>query len=419
MGAMLSILRSDETDSCWDFLPNRGPSNKLPEDDILLDFFQAQPTEADKKVYDIAETLLENSQKILRDLESYQASKQAIAQALKDQTPKSEWDCWVKLQPCILKLKDFYDYSVRVNEVLMQIFDVIWPDSRSSNFTNIAEEILNKHQALIKQFAKILEFVLEFDEHKMNKEGIQNDFSYYRRIMLKMQQGKRSRKSTVTSGQLKPDDIAYQKKLLEGEGEVLGVDDMEKAMPTKDIAYSISFYFAHATPMLHTASNCLKEFVKARPEFKERMASANSNEVDRQKGVPGATLNCLKVMAKFCQTILERRVELEQKGINHNEVFVMRVLIGVIILFDHACETGVFAKSSGIDVAACVKAMMSNPEPSESMQKARKSLLKAIQYTTIHWKDKTTPKKTIAVIEAAAAVFEPSEAEAGPMEAEP
>merc|ERR1711962_1271352 len=116
MGAMLAILRSDD-DGFWDCFPNKGPSNKLPEDDFLLDFFKAQPQDENKQVYDEAQTLLEKSQQILRDLEGYQASKTAIAQALKEQTPKSEWECWVKLQPCILKLKEFYDYSVSVNEI--------------------------------------------------------------------------------------------------------------------------------------------------------------------------------------------------------------------------------------------------------------------------------------------------------------
>merc|ERR1712029_792359 len=132
------------------------------------------------------------------------------------------------------------------------------------------------------------------------------------------------------------------------------------------------------------------------------VSSSPQTEMDRQKGVPGATLNCLKVMAKICLTLLERRAEMQQTGNGPDEVLVMRVLIGVIILFDHASETGVFVKSSGIDVAACVKALMDNPTPSDAMVKARASLIKAIQYTTIHWKDKTTPKKTIAAIETAA-----------------
>lgn len=41
-------------------------------------------------------------------------------------------------------------------------------------------------QALAKQFAEILHFVLKFDDLKMNNPAIQNDFSYYRRTLSKM-----------------------------------------------------------------------------------------------------------------------------------------------------------------------------------------------------------------------------------------
>ena len=55
----------------------------------------------------------------------------------------------------------------------------------------VARDILTQHQALVKQFAKILDFALEFDEFKMLKPGIQNDFFFYKRIMNKMTKSSR------------------------------------------------------------------------------------------------------------------------------------------------------------------------------------------------------------------------------------
>jgi len=40
----------------------------------------------------------------------------------------------------------------------------------------------------------------------------------------------------------------------------------------------------------------------------------------------------------------------------------MRVLTGVVILFDHVCETGVFTKHSDIDVLEVVKVLTNQPE---------------------------------------------------------
>ena len=105
--------------------------------------------------------------------------------------------------------------------------------------------------------------------------------------------------------------------------------------------------------------------------------------------------------------MLERRQDLMR---GQDEVHVMRVLTGTIILFDHACETGVFAKGSGINVAACIKVITADQmADTPQVVTAKASLIKAIQYTTLHWRDKTTPKKTIAAIEAASAALNPNE----------
>jgi hypothetical protein len=41
-------------------------------------------------------------------------------------------------------------------------------------------------QALVKQFAEVLGFVLSFDEQKLKNPSIQNDFSYYRRTLSRL-----------------------------------------------------------------------------------------------------------------------------------------------------------------------------------------------------------------------------------------
>lgn len=48
-----------------------------------------------------------------------------------------------------------------------------------------ADENLEGQQALAKQLADILDFVLRFDDAKMINPAIQNDFSYYRRSLNK------------------------------------------------------------------------------------------------------------------------------------------------------------------------------------------------------------------------------------------
>ena len=45
---------------------------------------------------------------------------------------------------------------------------------------------LETKQALVKQLAELLQFVLAFDEQKLKNPSIQNDFSYYRRTLSRL-----------------------------------------------------------------------------------------------------------------------------------------------------------------------------------------------------------------------------------------
>lgn len=91
---------------------------------------------------------------------------------------------------------------------------------------------MDDHQALVKQLAKVIDFVLKFDEIKMNKPAVQNDFSYYRRTI------QRTRNNAGARTQL------------------------ENPIPA-DVANAMSLFFAHATPMLNALSAVTSEFVRA------------------------------------------------------------------------------------------------------------------------------------------------------------
>lgn len=118
---------------------------------------------------------------------------------------------------------------------------------------------LESQQALVKQFAEIIEFVLKFDEYKvcfecslsfekpanifnyrriwsicfqMRTPSIQNDFSYYRRMLMRQGISKRSKK-----------------------------DEDENSNTNVDVANKVSLFYAEATPMLRTLSDVTSTFL--------------------------------------------------------------------------------------------------------------------------------------------------------------
>uniref|UniRef100_A0A8C9T2D8 CYFIP related Rac1 interactor B n=1 Tax=Scleropages formosus TaxID=113540 RepID=A0A8C9T2D8_SCLFO len=157
-------------------------------------------------------------------------------------------------------------------------------------------------QALAKQFAEILHFTLRFDELKMTNPAIQNDFSYYRRTLNRM------RINNVPA---------------EGENEV-----------NNELANRMSLFYAEATPMLKTLSDATTKFV-----------SENKNLPIEN------TTDCLSTMASVCKVMLETPEYRSRFASEETASFCLRVMVGVIILYDYVHPVGAFAKGSKIDVS--------------------------------------------------------------------
>uniref|UniRef100_A0A8C5JFD2 CYRIA/CYRIB Rac1 binding domain-containing protein n=1 Tax=Junco hyemalis TaxID=40217 RepID=A0A8C5JFD2_JUNHY len=161
---------------------------------------------------------------------------------------------------------------------------------------------LEREQALAKQFAEILHFTLSFDELKMTNPAIQNDFSYYRRTIS------RNRINNLQ---------------LDAESEV-----------NNEMANRMSLFYAEATPMLKTLSNATTKFVS------------------ENKTLPiEDTTDCLSTMACVCRVMLETPEYRSRFTNTETLLFCMRVMVGVIILYDHVHPVGAFAKTSKIDVS--------------------------------------------------------------------
>lgn len=91
-------------------------------------------------------------------------------------------------------------------------------------------------------------------------------------------------------------------------------------------------------------------------------------------------------MAKVCLRMLEKDKLLQQIEREETQLLVLRVMVGLVILYDHVHPDGVFVRSSHVDVKGCVKLLQQQPaikaEP----------LLNALRYTTRHLNEESTPK---------------------------
>uniref|UniRef100_A0AAY5KYW1 CYRIA/CYRIB Rac1 binding domain-containing protein n=1 Tax=Esox lucius TaxID=8010 RepID=A0AAY5KYW1_ESOLU len=245
---------------------------------------------------------------------------------------------WNAVCPLVAKLKRFYEFSLRLENALRSLLEAL----TSPPYAPMQH--LEREQALAKQFAEILHFTLSFDELKMTNPAIQNDFSYYRR--------------TISRNRL-------NNQQLEAENEV-----------NNEMANRMSLFYAEATPMLKTLSNATTKFVS------------------ENKTLPiEDTTDCLSTMACVCRVMLETPEYRCRFTNTDTMLFCMRVMVGVIILYDHVHPVGAFAKTSKIDMKGCIKVL--KDQPSNSVE----GLLNALRYTTRHLNDDSTSKQIRALLQ--------------------
>ncbi|XP_056247551.1 CYFIP-related Rac1 interactor B-like [Seriola aureovittata] len=300
---------------------------------FFLDFENAQPSQSETGVWEKVNQVLTEAQIILDDLQAYRGAGEEIRQAI--QSPGVEGvqeKAWSAVVPLVIKLKTFYEFSQKLESSLQCLLDVL----TSSGST--PTQHLEQKQALARQFAHILHFTLRFDELKMTNPAIQNDFSYYRRTISRM----RINNLSADAG-----------------NEV-----------NNELANRMSLFYASATPMLKTLSDATSKFVSDNPD------------------VPiENTTDCLSTMASVCKVMLETPEYRSRFTSEETVLFCLRVMVGVIILYDHVHPAGAFVKTSNIDMKGCIRVLKEQPPSSVE------GLLNALRYTTKHLNDETTSKQ--------------------------
>ncbi|CAG0915091.1 unnamed protein product [Notodromas monacha] len=341
MGNLLRLLSRDDSNCC-------SPQKY----DIYLDFENASPTENELAVYEEVNEVLKRCDEILQELEGYRGAGEEIREAISQPSDEKQILAWKAIAPLVMKLKKFYMFSMEVREYRISVKKLV-PKilEHLSSGPSSTMENLETQQAIVKQFAEILHFTLKFDELKMNAPAIQNDFSYYRRTIS------RSKISKVQEQQN-------------------GTDVQDDFYIPSDFAINMSMFYAHATPMLKVLSDATSAFV---------IQSETPSTVQN-------TTEMLGTMARVCQRMIDNQDLINRFKCCETHLFVLRVMVGLIILYDHVHPSGAFAKTSCIDIKGCIKVLKEQPTSNSE------NLLNALRYTTMHLNDDSTPKNIRAML---------------------
>jgi len=295
--------------------------------DIVLDFENAQPIPEEDQLYRYVVELLNRSNAILQSLRQYSGCGELIRKAIQSPTPEAEEEAWVALCPSAMKLKKYYEFSQRIEDIFPRMLYVLCKGDITEN--------LGKYQATTRKLADLLNFVLQFDDLKMTNPSIQNDFSYYRRLLSRVKNNYKINKQTIP------------------------VND--------ELANRMSLFYAYSTPMFKAVTDSTLTFVG--PDSKSGISAAQVSE-------------CLSLMTNICYNAVSKYRVQSQPMIS----FCLRVMVGCIILFDHIDTEGAFSRGSKINIRGCIRLIQGSAGVDAD------SLLNTLRYTSKHLNDDTTPK---------------------------
>ena len=299
----------------------------VPKINVFLDFENAEPSETELQLFTTAEELLEQAELLLSDIGSYgDGATTEIRRAI--QFPNDEnaqKTASVILDKLAQRISLYYDLSVKIEQIFPSLL------AKLCSGTLPPAEQIDSLQATCRQFARLIDFVLIFDTLKMCTPALQNDFSFYRRLMCRKVVGNYS-------------------------------------VPL-ELANTISLFLANPTPMLTALTSAACNFVETRSDISI-----------------SDTTSTLATIVQVCQFMIETEENWERLS-EYHRLFTLRLMVGAVILFDHIDTAGAFCKDSLIDIKSVVELLKAECRPNVTP-----SLLNALRFNTKHINDATTPK---------------------------
>eukprot|EP00771_Trimastix_marina_P000672 gnl/Trimastix_PCT/1695.p1 GENE.gnl/Trimastix_PCT/1695~~gnl/Trimastix_PCT/1695.p1 ORF type:complete len:305 (+),score=57.36 gnl/Trimastix_PCT/1695:82-996(+) len=251
----------------------------------IIDFENVQPTADEMEIWNEVRTVLDQCPVVLRNLQSYNDTNgDVIRAALQQNTDDARDRALEAIGPSIKLVKQFYEFSKQIDRIVEMLLRKLSENADSRSLQGL--------QAIVKQLADTFDFILEFDGAKMSKPAIQNEFSFFRRLI--------SRDPST--------------------GARMGLTDRD--------AYPISMFLAQGAPLMHSVA--------------EHVGQADPHQ---QFAGP------LAAMANSCRHMLSSH-RFENERTNN---LCLRCMTASIVLFDFIVPAGAFHKRGLIHIVECLK----------------------------------------------------------------
>jgi hypothetical protein len=257
--------------------------------EVFIDFENAKPTNGEMKIYSLVDDVLKRAPDVLKKIEEYKGCQDLARKAMSTPTYENEKEAFEGLLAAVDSIATFFDYAKSLERVLPELLLVIAkgaPSDEKGQAQSLADQ-----QALAKQLADIFDFTLRFDQTRMMRPHLSNDFSYYRRLLPKF--------SKLPQVKIKDDE-----------------------------ASGMALFTAEHIPMM----SCLSKAAARALEKNEHVTTA------------------LSVMANSCMKMVKSKKFAKAE----TNLFCARSMTGSIVLYDHVDPLSAVHKRSPIQIKQCI-----------------------------------------------------------------
>jgi len=258
---------------------------------MVMNFEDPKPTDEESKVHAKVGEFFVLANNALKLLEDYKGCQDLARKAMSSPNSENELAAFEALINVTNQISVFFDTAKQLEKILPMLIEILSTPPQQQTIVESKQEktetSIPQHHAIAKQLGEILDFTLRFDQTRMMRPYISNDFSYYRRLLPKFP---------------KHPDIKIK----------------------DDEAGGMALFTAEYIPMMK--SLCKSASI---------MAQKNPHVGD-----------VLSVFANSCYGMLKNNTY-EKSETN---LFVARAMTGACVLFDHVDVLGVFHKKSPIKI---------------------------------------------------------------------
>jgi len=259
--------------------------------EVAIDFEgDTKPRDGEQKVWHDVTSVLQRGPDALSKIEEYKGCQDLARKAMSNASYENELEAFEGLLYAVDSIATFFDFARELEKALPPLLLQL-STAGANDVDNKAKDKVTDQQALAHQLAQILDFTLQFDQTRMMRPHLSNDFSYYRRLLPKFNKHPHVK-----------------------------VKD--------DEASGMALFTAEHIPMM----TCLAKATQRTMEKNEHVAL------------------CLAIMANSCM----RMVRNKRFAKRETNLFCLRAMAGAIVLYDLVHHLGAFHKKAPIALKHCV-----------------------------------------------------------------